>query len=192
MWRQASADDLPVVTATLTSAFMDDPLWGPPFPPATRASGLSAMWEVLVGAALHHDWVLVTDAVEAASVWIPPGIAELTPEDEARLHRLLDERTGAASAGLIGEILGRLDEAKPSEPCYFLSLLGTHADHRGRGLGMALLRHGLDRVDEVGGAAYLESSNPDNNRRYRGVGFEVLEVLELPTGQVTTMWRDPR
>jgi GNAT superfamily N-acetyltransferase len=190
--RQASTNDLSPIVATLTSAFLDDPLWGPPFAGATRATGLAIMWQVLVGSALENDWVLVTDSVEAASVWIPPGVPELTADEEQRMHRALTEHTGAASADLVADILEELDGAKPSESCYFLSLLGTHAGHRGKGIGMALLRHGLERVDELGAAAYLESSNPANNPRYLGEGFEVRDVLELPTGQVTTMWRDPR
>lgn len=190
--RRASVADLAGVVRTLTSAFMDDPVWGPPFPLPTRAAGLSTMWGVLAGSAVEHDWVLVTEAVEAASVWIPPGVAELTPEQESRMHQLLHERTGAASADLISSVLGRLEDAKPTQPCYFLSLLGTHADHRGQGLGMALLRYGLDLVDSAGGAAYLESSNPANDRRYRSVGFVVRDAVELPGGRVTTMWRDPR
>ncbi len=192
MTRRASVDDLADITETLASAFMDDPLWGPPFDAPVRAAGLSIMWRVLVSSALEHDWVLVSDSVEAASVWIPPGVVELTAEDEHRMHELLTARTGAASADLVAGILERLDAAKPSEPCFFLSLLGTNDRHRGQGLGMSLLRDGLARVDQVGGAAYLESSNPANNPRYLGVGFEVREVLELPTGPVTTMWRGHR
>lgn len=192
MSRQATGDDLSDIVATLTSAFVDDPLWGPPFPDPVRASGLSIMWQVLVGSALDHNWVLVSDTVEAASVWIPPGIEELSEQDEERMYKLLIDHTDRDSAERVERILETLDAAKPAEPCYFLSLLGTHLRHRGKGVGMSLLRDGLDRIDSVGGAAYLESSNPANNSRYISVGFKVRDILQLPTGEVTTMWRDAR
>ena len=190
MSRPASSNDLSDIVATLTSAFIDDPLWGPPFVQPVRAAGLSIMWQVLVGSALEHEWVLVSDSVEAASVWIPPGVVELSAEDEHRMHQLLVDHTGPASADRIAHILEGLDNAKPVEPCYFLSLLGTHARHRGKGAGMSLLRDGLNRIDDLGAAAYLESSNPANNERYADHGFEVRDVLDFPTGKVTTMWRE--
>jgi GNAT superfamily N-acetyltransferase len=192
MTRAATSEDVDDIVATLTSAFAKDPLWAPPFAPPTRAEGLTIMWRALVSSAVSHGWVLITEAAAAASVWIPPGAVELSLEEEQRMHHLLVDHVGAASADRIGDILGQLDDAKPTEPCFFLSLLGTHSDHRGKGLGMSLLRDGLERIDALGAPAYLESSNPANNRRYTSLGFEVREVLHFPTGPVTTMWRGPR
>ena len=92
------------------------------------------------------------------------------------------------------ELLKHFDAAHPrDEPHYYLSLLGTHPDHRGKGIGMALLEHDLALIDADGFPAYLESSNTANNHRYAGVGFE--EVGQsLPGGDpvVTTMWRPAR
>jgi hypothetical protein len=41
--------------------------------------------------------------------------------------------------------------------------------------------------------AYLESTNPANDRRYEGVGFERVGEFSTPDGQhmVSTMWRGP-
>jgi predicted GNAT family acetyltransferase len=79
-------------------------------------------------------------------------------------------------------------------PHYYLSLLGTHDDHRGKGTGMALLRENLARIDAEGAPAYLESTNPANLARYESVGFVRLGEFAAPEGgpTVTTMWRDPR
>jgi GNAT superfamily N-acetyltransferase len=85
-------------------------------------------------------------------------------------------------------------EARPQEPHWYLSLLGTHGDYRGQGLGMALLNHTLDLVDAAGQPAYLESTNPANLNRYRSVGFEDRQEIVLPGDGpiVTTMWRAAR
>ena len=47
-------------------------------------------------------------------------------------------------------------------------------------------------IKEVTGkAAYLESTNPANDARYRGQGFEPCGAITLPNGHViTTMWRE--
>lgn len=93
------------------------------------------------------------------------------------------------------ELMRRFDEAHPRDvPHYYLSILATHPDHRGRGLGMGLLAHNLALIDEERCGAYLESSNPANNRRYASVGFEPLSELAYPGhgAVVTTMWRPAR
>jgi GNAT superfamily N-acetyltransferase len=85
--------------------------------------------------------------------------------------------------------------ARPDGPDhYYLSLFGTRPEHRGRGLGMALLADNLARVDAEGRPAYLESTNPANLERYRSVGFVDAATIVLPRGgpTVTTMWREPR
>jgi hypothetical protein len=58
---------------------------------------------------------------------------------------------------------------------------------------MSLLTETLTRVDAVGGAAYLESTNPANLERYRSAGFEPRTEITMAGGQVvTTMWRPAR
>jgi hypothetical protein len=59
---------------------------------------------------------------------------------------------------------------------------------------MALLRENLELIDAEHAPAYLESTNPANLDRYRGVGFEEVGGFSAPNGgpAVTTMWRAPR
>ena len=48
------------------------------------------------------------------------------------------------------------DRALPREvPHFYLSLLGTRAEHRGRGYGLDLLAKNLRRIDEAGMPAYM-------------------------------------
>jgi GNAT superfamily N-acetyltransferase len=104
-------------------------------------------------------------------------------------------------AGLLGDgaprvldTFERFDAARlREEPHYYLSLLATHPDHRGKGTGMGLLADNLARIDAEGVPAYLESSNPANDHRYERLGFH--RWGEFPLGEdgpsVTQMWRDP-
>lgn len=192
--RTATSADIDAVVTTLTSAFFHDPLWGPAFPDVERrAEQAAAMWRLYVTSALRYPWLLVTPGVEAAAVWIPPGGRELTEEEESGLEGLLTRTTGTETAGAILAIYDQLYAVAPEEPCFYLTLLGTHHDHRGKGLGMGLLAESLARIDALGAPAYLESSNPANLDRYRSLGFSPRDELTTATGHVvTTMWRPAR
>lgn len=192
--RSATPADVDAIVDTLTTAFFRDPLWGPAFPDEQRrAAQAAAMWRLYVTSALRYPWTLVTPGVEAAAVWIPPGGTELTPREEDGLEGLLTTAAGPGVAKSILEIYDQLDAAHPDEPCFYLSLLGVHDDHRGKGLGMGLLAECLARIDTLGAPAYLESSNPANIDRYRSVGFTPRDTITIATGHVvTTMWRPAR
>jgi GNAT superfamily N-acetyltransferase len=105
------------------------------------------------------------------------------------LHDLAGDR-----AGEVLDLVERFDVSHPAEPAhYYLSLLGTHPGHRGKGLGMALLARNLITIDAEGVPAYLESTNGANDKRYESQGFRRVGSFSRPDDQVTisTMWRDP-
>lgn len=186
--RVATENDLEGIAATLTAAFETDPIWGWAFP---RRDDLEVWWRLFVGSALRYPCVWVAGDYAAASVWIPPGGVELTEEEEASTVTVLNDLIGERAAEVI-ELLERFDNSHPrSEPHYYLSLLGTHPDHRGKGLGMALLAENLARIDAEGAAAFLESSNAANDPRYERHGFVRIGHFTRPDEQVTvsTMWR---
>lgn len=188
--RVATEHDVDGITATLTAAFEADPLWSWAFP----REGLADLWRMLISSALRYPWVWVADDYAAASVWIPPGGTELTKEEEAALGPLLNELIGSHAAE-VESLFARLDATHPDQPPhYYLSLLGTHPNHRGRGLGMALLADNLARIDSEEMPAYLESSNPQNDPRYERLGFVRVGEFQRPDGRLTcsTMWREPR
>jgi GNAT superfamily N-acetyltransferase len=188
--RVATERDLDGVTATLTAAFEADPLWGWAFP---ERDGLETWWRFCVGSALRYPSVWVVDDYAAASVWIPPGGAELTEEEETLVEPMLADLLGSRAAE-VSELLERFEASHPADrPHYYLSLLGTHPDHRGKGLGMALLADNLAQIDSDGMPAYLESSNSANDPRYERLGFVRVGQFSRPDERVvvSTMWRDP-
>jgi len=192
--RIATAADLDAIVRTLSSAFFDDPLWGPSFPDvARRASQMSAFWRLLCASALRFPETFVTAGAESVAVWLPPGAEELTEDESSGLESFVGDLVGDAASPPIMAVMTQFEHARPIEPHFYLSLLGTHDDHRGRGLGMNLLRENLARIDALGSAAYLESTNPANDARYRSVGFEPRGAFTTASGHVvTTMWRSAR
>jgi GNAT superfamily N-acetyltransferase len=187
----AGLADLPRVVDLVAGAFLHDPTWSWAFPdPAVRRR----WWETCLESALRYPWTLTTEGLEVAAVWIPPKGTEFSHATEEGLPKLLGELVGSRAAE-VAELLRRFEAAHPRrEPHYYLSLLGTRAADRGHGLGMALLRENLARIDAEGMPAYLESSNPANNHRYASVGFETVVSFRAPGDGplVTGMWRRGR
>jgi GNAT superfamily N-acetyltransferase len=183
--------DLDALTQTLWLAFRDDPLWRWAFPDHAR---LEPFWRFLIASAQRYPFTSVAGDYDAAAVWIPPGGSELTDDEDARVEPLLRELIGARATQVLA-LLERFEDAHPTDrPHYYLSLLGTHPERRGEGIGMALLEESLARIDAEGAPAYLESSNPANDRRYERVGFRPVGGFSTPDGAhtITTMWREPR
>ena len=191
--RLATAADAPGIARTLGLAFENDPLWSWALPGAGRAQRLERLWRHYVDNALRYRWTFTSDDYEAACVWIPPGGTELSAEGEAEFGPLISELSGG-DPGRVLALCEALEAAHPrAAPHYYLSLLGTHPQSRGRGLGMAMVREVLERIDADHIPAYLESSLPDNDRRYASVGFVRTGEVNVPgSPTATTMWRAAR
>lgn len=193
--RIARPDDLAHVADTLALAFDADPAWSWVFDdPTRRSQQLRAVWGALLDASVGHGWIWMTPGAGSVTQWIPPGVDELTADEETALEHLMADLLGER-AGRAGALVEGLADAHPEGPDhYYLSLFGTRPEQRGQGLGMALLADNLARIDAEGRPAYLESTNPANLERYRSVGFVDRVSFTLPDGgpTVTTMWREPR
>jgi GNAT superfamily N-acetyltransferase len=188
--RVARPRDLDAVIDILSAAFAHDPLWTWAFPDGNNRT---VWWRLCIRSAMRYPSTWITDEGSAASVWIPPGGCEMTPEEEAGIPRLIETLCGDRSS-VVMDLLGRFEHAHPRErPHYYLSMLGIRPERRGQGLGMALLADNLARVDEAGMPAYLESSSPTNNARYARLGFHQVGKFTTPDRQhtVATMWREP-
>jgi GNAT superfamily N-acetyltransferase len=194
--RSATADDIDAVVETLSLAFATDPVWGdwafPLVDPADRVHLHLSFWETAVRAAVRYDGIRMTPNAEAVAVWVPPGVAELNAEEEAAAAEAVLRVCGRQGPAVL-EAFARFEAAMPSESeHWYLSLLATHPDHRGHGLGMRLVGETLAECDAAGIPAYLESTNPVNLDRYRRAGFEVFGGFEVPDGpRVDQMWREP-
>jgi GNAT superfamily N-acetyltransferase len=193
--RAATQADIPAITETISLAFHDDPTWSWAFPDdELRQAQYSVWWRFLIEGAMRFEApaVFVTDGIEAASIWLPPGQGELAQEEEERVPALLRELVGERTEVFM-ELIERFEAAQPADPPhYYLSLLGVHDDHRGRGIGMALLRENLARFDAEGVPTYLESSNAGNDHRYEGLGYRRIGEFTTPGDAVTiaAYWRD--
>ena len=197
--RRAGADDRTQVVRVLSAAFLDDPVFEWIVPSRDeRAALLPGVFEAFAEAYAHHDETHVVvrvgtpeAAVSGVGLWAPPGSEPILPHVEDDFYTRIADVAGAhlERFGTVGEIFGA---AHPTDPCWFLSLLGVDAGHQGRGFGSAVLREVLDAADRAGEAAYLEATNERNRALYERHGFRHVGDLTLPDGPTAyAMWRDP-
>ncbi|TDE00608.1 GNAT family N-acetyltransferase [Jiangella asiatica] len=186
--REAHASDLHAVADVLATAFDADPLMRFIVP----ADGYRRRVATLFAfeAALSPAWVAVDDGrVTGAALWAPPGHR---PSPLALLrHSPKVVRTFGSRMLTAARLFRIVEQAHPkTPPHWYLQTLG--AAEQGRGIGGALLRDGLARVDAAGLPAYLESSAPGNVPIYERYGFRVTGEIALPGGpSLVPMWREP-
>jgi GNAT superfamily N-acetyltransferase len=183
--RKATTADLGAAAYVLAAAFHDDPTvsWLVPDHERRRAM-LPAIMELFAEHFQPHGENHVNEAGSGAALWQPPDAAP-TPESE--------ERLGSGLVALAGEDIARFDQLRgtfeanhPTEPHYYLMLLGVIPDRQGAGIGSALLHAVLDRADREHMPAYLEATSPRNRALFERRGFVVVD--ELRTGECPPVW----
>jgi GNAT superfamily N-acetyltransferase len=175
---------------TLARAFEDDPVMSWLFPKA-RLRRNEVFFRLRLRTLLEQEEVWTTTDHAGAALWALPDRWRTTLREYlttgptmawALRHRL--------PLGLLG--LWRVEDLHPREPHMYLAVLGTDPDHRGKGLGGALMAPVLEDCDRDGIPAYLESSTERNVDFYARFGFRVTSELDLPRGpRVWPMWREP-
>jgi N-acetylglutamate synthase-like GNAT family acetyltransferase len=193
--RRATRADVPRLADVLAAAFADDPLWNWLLPDAVRAHRVPKVFEVLLRSRLRiGDDVLTTTQLAGAALWASPGNWDTTGVEQLRLGppMLWLHRGSLRRAQTIFAIAHR---AHPKhEPHWFLSVLGVDPTAQGTGVGSALLAPVLERCDEQGLPAYLETTKPENVAFYARHGFTVRDETDVPDGgpHLWFCWRAPR
>jgi GNAT superfamily N-acetyltransferase len=192
--RRATLDDLAVIGDRLALAFADDPVSAAVLPPSSRNRHHRLASFLRLGAAggLRHGEVWTTPDGCATAVWRAPGRWKVSNGEALRSTPALLRALGRHTVTGF-RVLQAIEARHPAEPHWYLEILGTAPAYQGKGLGAAAMAPVLERCDDDGVGAYLESSKERNVPYYRRFGFEVTEQLVLPCGpSVWLMWRDPR
>jgi ribosomal protein S18 acetylase RimI-like enzyme len=192
--REANGIDIGPLADSLARAFHDDPamiwLFGDRFEPRLRR--LRRYFRLEARRHRRHGRVLTGDGQPGAAFWDPP---DRWRSSWPALLRSLPVMVPALGPRLRRTLRGleQVERAHPREPHWYLAVLGTDPDHRGRGIGRSLVDPVLDRCDAEGLGAYLESSKERNIPYYERFGFGVTGQIDLPDGPpLWPMWRDPR
>lgn len=126
------------------------------------------------GEAFRHASAYCSAGCAGAALWLPPGVE---PEEDA-LMQLLEDTAPEHSRGDAFALLEQMGRYHPTEPHWYLPLIGVDPIQQGRGHGAALMQHALLRCDHEHASAYLESTNPRNLPLYERHGFEVIGTCQ--------------
>lgn len=185
--RRADAADLDVLVATLVESHLDYEweVWA--VRGDDRADRMAMAYRSdLLAIAFPHGVVHATADRASVAVWVPASFDGGERPDLAAV--LFGDR-----AALVGEV----DELVAASPCpsadWYLATMGTRPEQQRQGLGAAVLRPMLTRLDEHAETARLETSSARNVRFYERHGFVVVSEVVLPHGAPATwvMHRPP-
>ncbi|MEX2582284.1 MAG: GNAT family N-acetyltransferase [Gemmatimonadota bacterium] len=185
-------DQVDVAAGVLSRALKDDPASLHHFPDEnTRDRRLD--W--------YHRWLLriaadggIVDAapdMAGVGIWMPPGAERIT------LGRKIAAGLPLAPLSIgVGSTLRLLTsmtalekehaQALPGKHWY-LVVMGVDPMHQGKGVGSALMRHGLARADADDMPTYLETTSKVSRKTFQQFGFEVIGEASGTRGLPT--WR---
>lgn len=167
--------------SVLTLAFSTDPMsrWSLPdpvkylklFPSVARAFGGTG----------HsvNAWYIAEDC-SGAAMWLPPGMEG----DGETLERIFMENAPQEIMGDLPSLFEQMTAFHPTEPHWYLPMIGVDPARQGKGTGSALMKAALTKVDDDGLIAYLESSNEKNIPLYERHGFEVIGRIQSGSSPV--------
>lgn len=192
--REGSADDLASISDALVSAFHDDPVMLYMVPkPAGREKKMRALFVSEAKRAFKKGMVQTTadSPAKGAAIWSAPGNWKLGGVELLGQIPLLFSLGLSTPRAL--SLLSKMEKVHPTEPHWYLAILGTATEHQGKGVGSALLEPILTKCDTEGVPAYLESSKESNIAFYNRHGFEVTGEVHAKDGPTLwPMWREPR
>ena len=159
----------------LILAFSTDPMarWSLPDPPRYLAA-FPSIARAFGGNAFARGTSYIADGFTGTALWLPPGVGP----DEETLLRILNENAGNDIKEDMPKIFEQMQKFHPTEPHWYLPMIGVDPAHQGAGIGSALMTEALKVVDRDGLIAYLESSNPKNVSLYERHGFEVIGEIQ--------------
>lgn len=188
--RVATAADQESAIGAMVLAFVCDPptRWIYPDPHHYLAH-VPAFVRAFGGRAFTHGSAYVAGEYAGVALWLPPGVHP----DDAALDALFERTVPLRKRQVASRLFEEMARFHPTEPHWYLPLLGVDPNDQGRGYGSALLRVALERIDREGRLTYLENTNPANAPLYERHGFEVLGTIQIDDAPpLRPMLRRPR
>ena len=173
---RVTPDRVPALAELLGEAFTDDPMLVWPFGSGST-DAITDFFRAFDERIAALGWLWEADAGLGVAAWIPPGSDQVMMDIDRAMRSTL-----ATAEGRHEELWEWIADNFPREPFWYLDHLAVEAEHRGSGLGAALIRRGLDFADRDGVPAFLETGRPENVGYYERRGFRRISDEDAPGG----------
>ena len=193
-------EQLNQATAAVAAAFRDDPVYASLLPdPKRRPDALRAFMRMPLSDAIPfgsaYAAVAGAEVIDAAA-WLPPGGYPWSGRRKLRssVGMLKVARHARGALRDLAALGAATERAFPTDPVWYLEVVGIRPDRQGGGAGAALLAPGLAAADAVVEPCYLETASARNVAFYERLGFRVerADVRLAPRGPTHwTMRREP-
>jgi GNAT superfamily N-acetyltransferase len=190
MIKPVTASDEADVVAMEVLTFCTDPMMRWMYPePDQYLTHFPQFIRTFGGKAFEHNTAYYIDGYMGAALWFPPGVEpDIDPLVTLFQHSVADQEQAALFL-----ILEQMDHYHPTQPHWYLSILGVEPTQQGKGYGSALMQHVLQECDRTDLPAYLESSKPSNIPFYERHGFKLLGTIQAGTSPpLFPMFRHPQ
>ena len=145
--------------------------------------------EAIGGKAFASGNAYYADGYAGAALWLPPNIQT----DDEEFIDFLKYTVSKPLQTDVFRVFAAMESHRPSEPHWYLPLLGVDPCQQNKGYGAALMQPALAQCDRDKMPAYLESTNVKSIPFYERQGFEVLSTIQVKTSPpLFPMLRRPR
>lgn len=188
--KTAATSDISGLIEVLVRAFSKDPIARWVWPDAQQyIMHCSSFVRAFGGRAFEYGTAYYVDGYLGAALWLPPNVQP----DEETMVAILQSTVSEQIQKDVLVVFEQMGSYHPSEPHWYLPMMGVDPSQQGRGFGSMLMKHALAQCDRDEKLAYLESSNPRNLPLYERHGFELLGTIQVGTSpSIFPMLRRPR
>jgi ribosomal protein S18 acetylase RimI-like enzyme len=179
---QAGPERVDRLVEVLARSFADDPIIRWPFPTdGNHEEQCRELFRILDEPFAETGWLWEAGDAAGVALWIPPDGGERFLEIERGTRDAIDAMANDGGVRYRA-FWDWIEDHLPTEPHWFLDHLAVAPEHRGEGLGTALVELGVGfaRRDEV--PAFLETARPGNVGYYERLGFRVVADEHAPGG----------
>jgi GNAT superfamily N-acetyltransferase len=173
---RATPDRVPELATLLGRAFEDDPMLVWPFG-GSKLEQFTTFFRAFDEQISGLGWLWEAGQGLGVAAWIPPGNDGVMLDIDRAIRPTLvgaEDRHEEMWEWIAGNF--------PEEPFWYLDHIGVEAEHRGGGVGTALIQHGLAFADRDMVPAFLETGRPGNVAYYERRGFRTISDDDAPGG----------
>jgi ribosomal protein S18 acetylase RimI-like enzyme len=177
----AGPERVEALADVFAASFADDPMVRWPLPAEGIEDRIRLSFLQFGGGFAELGMLYEAGDGAGVAAWVPPGETERMIEMELGTRAAIAATTDDGGERYF-TLWDWIEDVVPDVPQWYLDLIAVAPEHRGHGVGAALIRWGVDRARTDAVPAVLETARPENVALYEHFGFRVIREGDAPNG----------